>query len=267
MAEGLDFQAFAKRQLTGWWRDTAVSGAFLTRLPFPPQAGAGAKGALAKAARAFPLVGLVVGAAGAVALLAAAGLGLAPLAAALVALAATALITGGLHEDGLADTADGFGSDAATAAARIKVMRDSRIGAFGMLAIVFSVGLRAGVLAGFGHPEIAASALAAAACLSRGLLPAAMHFMPPASRSGLAAKAGRPDQESWVTAAVLGGLLAFLFLGPAGGLVAIVFGAAAAACVAWLAWARIAGVTGDVLGAQQQAAEVAVLIAAAAIAS
>ncbi len=266
MAEATDFQAFARRQLTGWWRDTSIAGSFLTRLPFPGQPGAGRKGALAAAARAFPVVGLIVGAACAVALLAAAGLGLSPLAAGLLALALAALITGALHEDGLADVADGFGAGD-TPAAKIKIMRDSRIGAFGVLAVVLSVALRAAVLGGFAVPEVAASALVAAACLSRGLLPAAMHFVAPASKTGLAAKAGRPDQESWVTAAALGGLLAFLFLGPAGGLLAVVFGAAAAALVAWLAWSEIGGVTGDVLGAQQQAAEIAVLIAAAAIAS
>jgi len=238
----------------------------LTRLPFPVPTGAVRKGALASSARAFPLVGVVVGAAGAVAMLAAAGLGLAPLASAFLGLAVTVLITGALHEDGLADVADGFGGGA-TPAQKIKIMRDSRTGVYGMLAIVFSVALRAGVLGGFNNPEIAAAALVAAAALSRGLLPAAMHFLEPASKSGLARKAGRPDQEAWVTALVLGALLAFLFLGPLGGLVAIVFGMIGAALVAWLAFSQIGGVTGDVLGAQQQVAEVAILIAAAAIAS
>ncbi|MBI1986253.1 MAG: adenosylcobinamide-GDP ribazoletransferase [Rhodospirillales bacterium] len=266
MPSGPEFQEFAKRQLSGWWHDMAVAGGFLTRLPFPVPAGAGRKGALAQASRAFPLVGLVVGAAGAVAMLAAAGLGLSQLACAFLGLALMALITGALHEDGLADVADGFGGGA-TPAAKIKIMRDSRTGVYGMLAVVFSVGLRAGVLGGFGKPEIAAAALVAAACLSRGLLPVAMHFLDPASKSGLARNAGRPDQEAWVTALVLGGLFAFLFLGPLGGLVAIMFGVIGAAMVAWLAFSQIGGVTGDVLGAQQQVAEVAILIAAAAVAS
>ncbi len=263
---GPEFQEFARRQLSGWWHDTAIAGAFLTRLPFPAPTGAAKKGVLASASRAFPLVGLVVGAAGAVALLAAAGLGLAPLANGLMAILVAALITGALHEDGLADVADGFGAGR-TPAQKIKIMRDSRIGVFGVLAVAFSVGLRTAVLGGFKDPEVAAAALVAAACLSRGLLPAAMHFLPPASKSGMARQAGRPDQEAWVTAAVLGALLALLFLGPAGGLVAIVFGAAVAALVAWLAFSQIHGATGDVLGAQQQATEAAILIAAAAIAS
>ena len=59
---------------------------------------------------------------------------------------ASALVTGGLHEDGLADTADGFGGGG-DRAAKLAIMRDSRIGAFGVLALIFSVGLRAAALA------------------------------------------------------------------------------------------------------------------------
>jgi len=92
-----------------------------------------------------------------------------------------------------------------------------------------------------------------------------MAAMAPARKSGLAVKAGAPDQESWVTAAVMAALLAFLFLGPLGGLMAIAAAVIAVAAVLWLADRQIGGVTGDVLGAQQQTAEAAVLIAAAAL--
>ena len=104
----------------------------------------------------------------------------------------------------------------------------------------------------------------AAHVLSRGLLPAVLVAMAPARKSGLAAKAGTPDDEGWGTALILAALLGFLFLGPAGGLMALLGAAAAVAGVAWLANRQIGGVTGDILGAQQQAAEIAVLIAAAA---
>ncbi|HEX9701587.1 MAG TPA: adenosylcobinamide-GDP ribazoletransferase [Rhodospirillales bacterium] len=261
-----EIQGFVVRQLTGWWRDTCVAGAFLTRLPFPVGPAAGDKHALAAAARAFPLVGLIVGAGGAVALLAAAGIGLHPLASAFIGVMLMTLATGALHEDGLADMADGLGGGG-TAAQKLKIMKDARLGVFGVLALVFSVGLRVGALGGFGSPEAAATALVAAACLSRGLLPAAMHFVEPARKTGLAFKAGRPDQEAWVTALILGGLLAFLFLGPGGGAMAIVFGVAGAGLIVWLAWSQIGGITGDVIGAQQQVSEAAILIAAAAIVS
>ncbi|MFQ5763769.1 MAG: adenosylcobinamide-GDP ribazoletransferase, partial [Rhodospirillales bacterium] len=123
----------------------------------------------------------------------------------------------------------------------------------------------AGALAGLSGPATAAAALIAAGALSRGMMPVVMSAMTPARKSGLAFKAGTPDQEGWVTALVLGALLAFLFLGPGGGLAAIAAAFIAAAAVVWLAERQIGGVTGDVLGAQQQAAETAILIAAASL--
>ena len=263
MPKGSEIGTFLKTELAGWGRDCCVAGMFLTQLPFPPVKGAEKKGRLGAAGRAFPLVGALVGLIAGAALMAAAALNLHPLACAFVALAVAALVTGALHEDGLADVADGFGGGG-TEAAKLKLMRDSRIGTFGVLAVIFSVGIRAGVLGGLPGPGMAAAALIAAAALSRGLLPAALYYMTPARKSGLAVKAGPPDQEGWVKAALLGGLAGFLFLGPWGGLLALLAAFAAAGFVAWLANRQIGGVTGDVLGAQQQAAEVAVLIAAAA---
>lgn len=258
-----EIREFLLTELAGWGRDCAVSGTFLTRLPFPMVKGGDKKGRLGEASRAFPIIGVLVGAIAGLSLMAAATLDLHPLACAFIALAVLALVTGALHEDGLADVADGFGGGG-TVAAKLKVMRDSRIGTFGMLAVIFSVGIRATVLGGLPGPGMAAAALVAASALSRGLLPAAMHFMPQARKTGLSAKAGAPDKEGWMKGLALGALLGFLFLGPWGGVLALAFGAAAAGVVAWLANRQIGGITGDVLGAQQQAAEAAILIAAAA---
>ena len=158
---------FVSDTLAMWWRDTRLAAAFLTRLPLAPE-GAGSGKALADAARAFPIVGAAVGLAAGAALSVASWLGLHPLACALVGLAVAALVTGALHEDGLADVADGFGGGR-TRAAKLKIMRDSRIGAYGVLALVFSVGLRAAALAGLPGPGSAVLALMAAeaASLSR----------------------------------------------------------------------------------------------------
>ena len=257
------FRQFLAVESARWWRDLSVVGVFLTRLPFAAGKDAAKKGALASAAGAFPLVGVVVGAGAGGSLMAASFIGLHPLACAFIAIAASALITGALHEDGLADVADGFGGGR-TKTEKLKIMRDSRIGTFGVLAVIFSVGIRAGTLGGLPGPETAAAALIAAAALSRGLLPATMHVMAPARKSGLAFKAGIPEDEAWVTALVVGALAGFLFLGPWGGLGALVVGVLAAGAVAWLGLKQIGGTTGDLLGAQQQAVETAVLIAAAA---
>ena len=257
---------FVTETAGGWWRDVRLAGAFLTRLPV---GGAVAMEApLAAAARAFPLVGVGVGAVGAGVLLGAWWLGLHPLAAALLGIGAQVLLTGALHEDGLGDVADGFGGGR-TLAEKLAIMRDSRIGTYGVLAVVFSVGMRAAVLSGMIGPGAAAGALLAAGAASRGVLPAVMHWLDPARPDGMAEAAGRPARPDAITAAVLGGLLALFFLlfflEPAAGIAALVAAAFAAALAAAFARAQVGGHTGDVLGAVQQVTEIAVLVAVAAL--
>ena len=116
----------------------------LTRLPVRvarPMAPA----AFARAYGWFPAVGALVGAVGGLVLWGAGG-AVPPLAAALLAVAAQVLLTGGLHEDGLADVADGFGGGR-DRERRLAIMRDSRIGTYGALALVLGVGLRVALLA------------------------------------------------------------------------------------------------------------------------
>ena len=252
---------FVSQTLGKWWRDTRLAAAFLTRLPLGPES-AGAERSLAGVARAFPIVGAAVGLAAGGGLLAASWLGLHPLACALAALAITAVVTGALHEDGLADVADGFGGGR-TRAAKLKIMRDSRIGTYGVLALIFSVGLRAAALAGLPRPGSAGLALMAAAVASRAVLPMVMHRLEPARRDGLAVGAGRPTREDAVSAALLGAALVLLFLGPAAGAATVIAAAAAAALMAAQARRQVGGSTGDVLGAVQQVAETAALLAAA----
>ena len=120
---------------------------FLTRLPLPRHeaaaapgataaAGAGATGAnLAQAAWAFPLSGFVVGLIAAITYAVADKLVLATWPAAALTLLATLLVTGALHEDGLADTADGFGGGD-TRDQKLAIMRDSRIGTYGVCALI-----------------------------------------------------------------------------------------------------------------------------------
>lgn len=244
-------------------RDFKLAYGFLTRLPAPFRVPA-ATGELGRALRLAPLVGLVVGVCGAlVAWIAIGGLGLPRLPAALLAVAATVWITGALHEDGLADVADGFGG-AFERRRKLEIMRDSRIGAYGVLALILSVGLRAAALAVLAGPEVVTAALIAAHCLSRGLLPLVMLVLSPARDEGLAATAGRPGPVEALTGLGLGLLLAVLAAGVLGlglGIAAL----AAAALTGLLAQRQIGGYTGDVLGAVQQTAEIAALLAAAAL--
>ncbi|MDZ7905514.1 MAG: adenosylcobinamide-GDP ribazoletransferase [Cypionkella sp.] len=120
----------------------------LTRLPAGHLAQAGDPPPLARAVWAYPIVGALVGAMGAGVLVGAATLGLAPSIAATLALAVCILATGGLHEDGLADVADGFGGGQ-DRARKLEIMRDSRIGSYGTLALILSLALRVQILAAF----------------------------------------------------------------------------------------------------------------------
>lgn len=230
---------------------------WLTRLPVgrclpetPPP--------LAAAAWAFPLVGVVLGAGAGLVLALAAGLGLPPLACALLALAAGMALTGALHEDGLADFADGCG--ARDRARALEIMRDSRIGSYGTIALLLSLGLRAAALAALA-PGQGVLALIGAAALSRAGMAAALAFLPPARPDGLGRGAGRPTGA----AVAVGLLIAALALVPAGGVLPALFACGLVQyALARLALRRLGGQTGDVLGAVQQVGEIAALLALAA---
>lgn len=238
--------------------DVRTAVAFLTRLP-AGAAEAELDGALARACWAFPLAGLAVGGAGGAVFAIAAVAGLPGPVAALLAVAAMVAVSGALHEDGLADTADGLGGGD-TPERKLEIMRDSRSGVFGVLALIFSVAVRAAAIAAIAGPGAVVAALLAAAALSRGLLPGMMRALPLASSSGLAATAGQPGSGAAWLAALLGGSIAFALLGPAVGGGAIVAALAAIAATAMLARRQIGGYNGDTLGAAQQVAEIAVLI-------
>ncbi len=248
--------------LSGWWDDLCVATVFLTRIPFGAP-GKKAKGAVAASMRAFPLVGAALGIAGGMVYGLSAWLGLSPLPSAFLALAAVVVLSGAMHEDGLADTVDGFigGSDKKN---RLAIMHDSFIGAYGVLALIFSVGIRVAILASLADPGRVAAVMIAALAVSRASLPVLASNMKPARRSGLAVSAGRPSQDRVYAAVALGAALTLLFLGPVAGLFALL--AVAAVIVAMVALSRhfVGGYTGDVLGATQQACEVAVLLVAAA---
>jgi adenosylcobinamide-GDP ribazoletransferase len=239
----------------------AAATGFLTRIPV---AGAPEGGRLADAAWAFPLVGAGIGAIAAVVLLIAQLLGLGDWPRALLAVLTSLVLTGALHEDGLADTVDGL-AGGGDRAAKLVIMRDSRLGTFGGLALVMSVGLRAAALAQLGQAFYAGLALIAAHALSRALLPPAMRLLPPARADGLAAAAGRPSAAAALIAPLIGAAITLAALGPGRGALACVAAAAAVTAAAVLVRRQIGGSTGDALGAFQQVGEIAILLVAAPI--
>jgi adenosylcobinamide-GDP ribazoletransferase len=249
------------RRQAGFITGFAVAAAFLTRIPVATAVES--RWSLAEAAWAFPLVGAGIGAVAAVVFLVAQLVGLGDWPAALLAVSAGLLLTGALHEDGLADAADGLfgGSDRD---GRLAIMRDSRHGTFAVLALVLSVALRAAALAQIGEAMFAGLALVAAHAGSRALLPMATWAMPPARDDGLGAGAGRPRPIMVIAAALIALAIAAAALGPWHGVIAFACAVAAMAGAAAIANQRIGGYTGDVLGAVEQIGEIVILLAAAA---
>jgi adenosylcobinamide-GDP ribazoletransferase len=247
--------------LRGPFDEFAIATAVLTRLPVG--AAAAEDGAIAASGWAFPLVGAGIGALAALTLLLAELFGCDNAPAALLAVAAGIALTGAFHEDGLADTADGFGGGR-DRAAKLAIMRDSRHGTFGIVALVLSIGLRAAAVATMADPIHAALGLIAAHAASRGALPPLMRLLAPARRDGLGASAGRPTLAVAIAAGAVGAAIAVAVLGPRTGAIALAIGAVALTLAALLARRQIGGYTGDVLGFFQQIGEIAMLLVAAA---
>jgi adenosylcobinamide-GDP ribazoletransferase len=241
-------------------RDIRLSLVFFSRLPVPRHGLDGAR--LADAIWAAPVAGWAVALAGAAVFAVAEHVGLAAAPAALLAIAATMLVTGCLHEDGLSDTVDGFGGGR-TRERTLEIMRDSRIGSYGAAALVLSILLRWTALAELASPSAAFAALIAAHGASRAILPTFMRRLPRARTDGLSAGAGEVDRATAGVALALG-VLSLLFLGLAPAILGAILLAGLFFAFRWLCMSKIGGQTGDTVGALQQLAEILVLLIASA---
>lgn len=247
-------------------RDVADALAFFTRLPRvgPPPA-ADSPFVFSRFAWAAPIAGAVVGLIGALAGEVGALLALTPNLRAIAAIAAMVLATGALHEDGFADCADGFGGGR-DKAAKLAIMRDSRLGTYGVCALVLAlvakvsmttVLLRSGLLTGAAGLVVTAAGGRVAA-----LVP--MALLPPARSDGAGAGAGRLPIEAltgasaaYIGLAFVSGLFTF---GVIEALFAGLLAGAAGLGVARLAQRQIGGQTGDVAGAAAMVGELAALV-------
>ena len=246
------------------WRnrvgELAASFALLTRLPVgrfvPPDE--------TQAVWPYPIVGATVGLIGGVAYWLLFSLSCPPVLAALLAVATAVLVTGALHEDGLADMADGFGGG--TPEKRLAIMRDARVGSYGVLALILSVGLRVGAITLMAKPALVVAALIAAGAASRATAVALMVALPHARSDGLSVAVGRPTGAAAWLATLLAAIIGLLVLpvGPVFWL--LVASGLAALVVATLARDRLGGQTGDVLGASVQVSECASLVVLASLA-
>lgn len=236
--------------------DVLLALSLLSRLPIPEQRNWQRQ---ARAVWAYPLAGLVLGGMAAALGLLASALGLPAPICALVSLGALIILSGAMHEDGLADCADGFWGGW-SAARRLEIMKDSGIGSYGAIALFLSLGARwaaLGSLWGIGA-GVAIPAIMASAIVSRAMMPVVMRALLHARADGLSRQVGpvRGDAVALGLGLALG--LSLLLVGWSA------FGAGVAAALALagmiaLARAKIGGQTGDVLGATQQVTEIAVL--------
>ena len=246
--------------------DVLICLRFFSRLPVPATSRETALGAggLATAAAMVPLAGLVIGLFPAATLLAASSLGLTPWVAAALSVTVVVIVTGALHEDALADCADGFGGGR-TRDRKLEIMRDSCIGAFGGCAIGLSLLLRTSALTAIcaRSPGLAALVLLATASVSRAASLIPLVLLRPARDDGMGA-AARPDGPKLMVALVLALAASCVPLlagaGPGQTLAAPVASMTAALAMMALAFRMIGGQTGDVAGATQQVAEIAMLV-------
>ena len=249
--------------------DIARSTGFLSRLPMPARHFAGHDGSLVRASAMFPVAGLLIGLCpGLVVALLSAG-DANPALTAVLALAVLIGVTGALHEDGLADSADAFGARGGREH-MLEIMKDSRIGTYGVLALLISFALRAialtiilSVIGGWNTLLV----LLAVAAASRAAMVWHWNVLPPARQNGVAASVGAPDQDARTLALVVGGLVFVILASMACGLFPALFGLALLAAIAslWTSLVRnkLNGHTGDTIGATQQLTETVCLTALA----
>jgi adenosylcobinamide-GDP ribazoletransferase len=241
---------------------------FQTRLPIPflrtldPPP-------LARAMRFFPLAGAVVGALTGLMLVGAALLRLPPLLAAIVAVAGGMLLTGSRNEDGLADTADGFGGGE-TREQRLDIMTDSRLGTYGTAALVLSLMGRAALYQQLLmlRPPDTVLLLAGVAAFSRALAVDLLWATRPARTEMVMVYPDRPSRAVTLFALFTGGAMVLaagaVFIAPEAGMMALVAALATTAGLRALSMRLIGGQTDDVVGAAQVLSEIAMLAALAA---
>lgn len=255
MRDGADFIADVARAL-----------GFLGRLPVPAHFFEGHDGSMRRVSGSFAIAGALIAIAPALLL----GLLLhGEVSVELACLLAITLqigMTGALHEDGLADCADGFGG-ARSRDRMLEIMKDSRLGAYGGLALILSIGLRTFALAALAAetgPLAAALALVATHAAARAALVWHWHVLPPARADGVAAAVGQPDAGALRLALASGVLIYAVCTIPFLGFAPALGGAAAGLLVTFLftrlTRGKIQGHTGDTLGASEQLAEIGILI-------
>ncbi|MFZ5913524.1 MAG: adenosylcobinamide-GDP ribazoletransferase [Pseudomonadota bacterium] len=244
--------------LEEWREDIYIAFVFLTRLPLPARQNID-QASFTRALRFSPLAGAFVGAAAGSFYWLGLSFNLSSFLSALIGVAVALLLTGGLHEDGLSDTMDGF-SGGWDRDHRLQIMSDSHIGAHGALALLLTLLIRAGCIAQLSSAVAVMSALIAAGALSRVMMYGAMGLLSPARQEGLGFSAGRPAPEQQWICLGLGFFIALLALPFDTALSATLAAILGGGCMGLMAKRKIGGHTGDILGAVQVIAELSALV-------
>ncbi|MFK5978956.1 MAG: adenosylcobinamide-GDP ribazoletransferase [Rhizobiaceae bacterium] len=232
---------------------------FFSRIPLPKSVTEkiSAENNLAESAHLFSVVGMLLALIPAFVWYISASF-FAPAIAAGLAIAIGMLITGGLHEDGLADCADGLGGGN-TRARILKIMKDSRIGTYGAAALIFSIGIRWAALASL-SPYAGIFALLIAHATSRATMTLAIKYSTYARSEGIgkSVSSGIPSEQFTLTLAIA--FIMALLLGGGYGVFAGVMGFIVAGAMLLFLEKRLNGYTGDGLGAMEQLSEITILV-------
>ena len=212
----------------------------------------------AEAVWAYPVVGAAIGAIGGAVYWLAHSLSCPPVLAALCAILAMILATGAMHEDGLADFADGLAGE--TKERSLSIMRDHQIGTYGVIALVLSLAMRATAITLIAEPHAVMAALVGAGAASRLSAVLIMTVLPPARRDGLSASVGSPTAGLAGITLCLTFMIAWLVLPFVVALLLILSAIVSAMVLGRVALTRLGGQTGDVLGASSQVCECIALI-------
>lgn len=208
---------------------------------------------LAQGVWCYPVVGVILGIFLAPALWFAPHINLPPLANGLLVIALLSVLTGALHEDGLADVADGFGGGRGRTR-KLEIMKDSGLGSYGTLALILVVLFKAsliGTLMDKYNSGVVLACLVSVLALSRGLIAFLMWSLPPARTDGLARWVGKPTGPRTLLGGFVAVVIAVALSGflPTPALGLVVVSVITVFLIGWLSMKQINGITGDVLGA------------------
>jgi adenosylcobinamide-GDP ribazoletransferase len=251
---------FKKLTSGQWIQDIILGISFLTRLPISHSLPY--KRFIMQSAWSFPLVGSFLGFLGGSVSWVLLELQLPLLIISFLTIGTLILLTGGLHEDGLADMADGFGGGS-NPENKIAIMRDSQIGTYGTLILILVIAIKAaGIVTLLGQDNTlnCMVALVVSGSISRSLMVCVAYTLDHASEKGIGKFAGKPDSHTAISSIFITVITSIFLLPIMKAMIVLTLATLTATAIGLLAKRQINGYTGDILGATQQLSEVIVLI-------